>query len=406
MAPMRRATSVLGWPGLALLGALAGAAACADEAVIVVDVTWSAELGATFGRDDQLRIYTGYPTSSGDFVRSDEAYYEESITKFAGRARYQLTPDGAIDRVGDLQIVATVAGPGGPRAFGAAPGMVRFAAGEVRTVPIALAGRGFDVNGAGARCLAWDVASDGRDGTAIGDPDNLDCDSFLDGQDCAPFVASDPGDPEICDGVDQACDGATLIALPCNAAMGPGFVLGTRPCDERGAQGWLGCTLEPSVPNPLLPPPEVVQRVRALDDPATGCLHAPDPLACAGGASATDDGFCRSDAALGRCDDFASVRAAVGPMVQLCKLRVVGGTQHGEWEVGFVESTDPAAVSRAVATSCDALVRIRARAPKLVPRTVLLEVGLGDVTRYRFVRLEPGDGGACDGPTCEGVLEP
>ena len=51
-------------------------------------------------------------------------------------------------------------------------------------------------------------------------------------------------------------------------------------------------------------------------------------------------------------------------------------------------------------------MRIRARAPKLVPRTVLLEVGLGDVTRYRFVRLEPGDGGACDGPTCEGVLEP
>ena len=403
---MRRATSVLGWPGLALLGALAGAAACADEAVIVVDVTWTAELGASFGPDDQLRIYVGYPTSSGDFVRSDEAFYEASVRKFAGRARYQLTPDGAIDQVGDLQIVATVAGPGGPRAFGEAPGMVRFAAGEVRTVPIALAGRGFDVNGDGARCLAWDVASDGRDGTAIGDPDNLDCDSFLDGQDCAPFVASDPGDPEICDGVDQACDGATLIALPCNAVPAGGFALGTRACDERGAQDWLGCAPDPTVPNPLLPPPEVVQRVRALDDPATGCLHAPDPLGCAGGPAASDDGVCRSDAKLGRCDDFASLRSTVGPMAQLCKVRVVGGTQHAEWEVGFVASTDPAAESHAVATSCDTLIRIRARAPALVPRTVLVEVAVGDVTRFRFVRLEPGDDGACDGPTCEGVFAP
>lgn len=404
---MGRATSVLGWPGLALVGALAGAAACADEAVIVVDVTWSAELGASFAADDQLRIYVGYPTSSGDFVRSDEAFYEASVRTFAGRARYQLTPDGAIDQVGDLQIVATVAGPGGPRAFGEAPGMVRFAAGEVRTVPIALAGRGFDVNGAGARCLAWDVASDGRDGTAIGDPDNLDCDSFPDGRDCAPFIASDPGDPERCDAFDQACDDALLSALPCAAPSTVGAVLGTRTCDEAGAAGWLGCVPDEVMPAPP-PGPMVMERLRALDAPGAGCLHAPDPLACAGGPAAADDAFCRTDAALGGCDDYASVRAAVGPMATVCKLRIIGGTQHGEWEVGFVEAADPAAVSRPATASCDALVRIRARAPALVPRTVLIETVIGDLNagRYRFVRLEPGDGGACDGPTCEGVLDP
>lgn len=404
---MRRAASHLGWSGLALLGALAGAAACADQAVIVVDVTWTPELAARFGPEDQLRIYAGYPAGSGDFVRSDEAFFEEKVAKFAGRMRYQLTPEAAPGEIGDLQLVAAVAGPGGPRAFGAAPELVRFAAGEVRTVPIALAARSFDVNGDGARCLAWDVATDGRDGTALGELDNLDCDSFLDGDDCAPFVASDPGDPEICDGVDQACDGALLIALPCNAAPA-GFALGTRACDEQQARDWLGCAPDGPVPNPPLPPPEVVQRIRTLDDPAAGCLHAPDPLACAGGAAASDDGFCRSDAALGTCDDYASVRAAVGPMPALCKLRIVGGTLHGEWEVGFVESRDPAAESHGVATSCDTLVRLRARAPKLVPRTVLIEEAIGDGTlpRFRFVRLEPGDGGACDGPTCEGVLEP
>ncbi len=402
---MGRATSVLGWPGIALVAAL-GAGGCADEAVIVVDVTWTSELAATFATDDQLRIYVGYPAGSGDFVRSDEAYYEESITAFAGRARYQLTPEGTIGAIGDLQIVATVSGPAGPRAFGAAPDTVRFAAGEVREVPIALAGRGFDVNGAGARCLAWDIATDGRDGTAIGDPGNLDCDSLPDAEDCAPFVASDPGDPEICDGVDQACDGATLIALPCDAAPGPGFALGVRACDERGARDWLSCMPDVNGPMALLPPPDVVQRVSALDDPATGCLHAPDPLACAGGAAATSDGTCHSDAALGRCDELASIRAVVGPMVQICKLRVVGGTLHGEWEVGFVESTEPGAESHAVATSCDAFVRVRARAPKLVPRTVLIEVAIGDVPRFRFVRLTPGDDGVCGAPTCTGVFAP
>ena len=68
---MRRAASHLGWSGLALLGALAGAAACADEAVIVVDVTWTPELAARFGPEDQLRIYAGYPAGSGDFVCGD-----------------------------------------------------------------------------------------------------------------------------------------------------------------------------------------------------------------------------------------------------------------------------------------------------------------------------------------------
>lgn len=402
---MRRATRVLGWPGLALLGALAGAAACADEAVIVVDVTWSPDLAATFGPDDQLRIYAGYPAGSGDFVRSDEAFFEEPAAPFAGRMRYQLTPDGAIKAIGDLQLVATVAGPGGPRAFGVAPDRVRFAAGEVRTVPIELTARPFDLNG--PRCVAWDVAPDGRDGTALGDRDNLDCDSLPDDRDCAPFIASDPGDPERCDAFDQACDAARLIALPCAAPSTVGAVLGTRTCDEAGAQGWLGCV--PDELMPALPPgPMLIDRLRALDAPGAGCLHAPDPLACAGGAAAADDAFCRTDAALGGCDDYASVRAAVGPMVAVCKLRVIGGTQHGEWEIGFVETPDPAAVSRPATTSCDALVRIRARAPALVPRTVLIETVIGDLNaaRYRFVRLEPGDGGACDGPTCEGVLDP
>lgn len=401
MIGMRRSARVLGW---AVLAAVSGAA-CAGDTAIVVDVTWSTELGATFAPDDQLRIFVGHPTGDPTaFDRADEAFYEESITAFDGEARYALTPTGGLDQIGDLQIVATVSGPGGRRGFGKAPSLVRFAAGEVRTVPISLSTQRFVIGGDANRCVAW--GADTSMPATIGDPGNRDCDSFPDGVDCAPLVASDPGDPEICDGVDQACDQRRLVALPCNAAS-IGFGLGVRHCDEGGARDWQSCMPDPELPEAL----DLAARARimALDDPMRDCAHAKDPLHCAGGAVGQTDIECKTDADFNLgCGEQLSIRDSVGPLAQSCHVWVVGGPAHAEWEVGFVEdNTDPLAETLGSIGSCDAWFRIIARTPKTVPRTVMILWQIDALpVRAAFVRLIPGDDGVCAAPSCDRLVLP
>lgn len=392
-------------PAMAAVALALAVGACADDAVIAVDVTWSEELAATFTSDDQLRIHVGYPASSGSFDRSDEAFWEETALAFPGTVRYLLRPDGEVERVGDLQIVASVAGPRGPRAFGAAASKVRFAAGEVRVVPIALAKDDtFVLGGDGDRCVAWGIEPDGKDGVAIGEPDNLDCDSFPDADDCAPFVASDPGDPEICDAIDQACDEALLDKLPCRLA-GPQpldpSTIGVHQCDEGGV-GWKACAAA-SGAELMLPSDSVVaQRLGVLADPARDCLHAPDPLRCAGGSAADEDPTCATDASLGGCEERLLLQSVAGA-VQLCRVQIFGGTIHGEWEVGFAEPNNPSQL-HAIADTCMASLVIRARSPKVVPRTVLVQGVLGKRMFFEFVRLVPGDDGVCGAPSCRGVF--
>lgn len=394
MIVMGRLTSAMAALALA-------AGACADDAVIVVDVTWSEALAATFAADDQLRIHVGHPATSDSFERSDEAFWEETALSFPGAVRYELRPEGALELVGELQIVASVAGPQALRAFGEAPSMVRFAPGEVRVVPIELDGaRAFELNGEGDRCVAWDVDASGEGGVAIGERDNRDCDSFPDDEDCAPFVASDPGDPEICDQLDQACDGAVLTRLPCAFGVDQ-RVVGVRLCDEGGV-GWKACNPDPDAQLPVPLDGAVSQRLAALDGPRD-CLHAPDPLRCAGGASADADATCGSDAALGGCEERVALSTLAGSAVKVCRAQIFGGTSHGEWEVGFSESNDPGTL-HAVAEDCAASLVIRARSPKLVPRTVLVQAQLGLRTYVGFVRLVPGGDGVCGPPTCQGLF--
>ena len=398
--------SVMGRFPLVMVALALAASACSDDAAIAVDVTWSEALAATFTPDDQLRIHVGHPASSDSFDRSDEAFWEETALTYPGSVRYQLRPDGEVERVGDLQIVASVAGPRGRRAFGAAPSLVRFAPGEVRVVPIELTSEvTFELNGEGNRCVAWDVDEDGEGGVAIGEPDNRDCDSFPDDEDCAPFVASDPGDPEICDAVDQACDGALLDKLPCAFGVDE-RVLGVHQCDE-GGEGWKACMAHPDASLPLAGDAAVSRRLFALTDATLDCLHAPDPLRCAGGAEAEMDAICASDAsfgspAAGGCDERAPL-STYAPLAKVCQVKIIGGTRHGEWEVGFAEPNNPDQL-HALATTCDAVLVIRARAPKLVPRTVLVQGQLGLRTFFEFVRLVPGDDGVCTAPRCSGVF--
>lgn len=376
-------------------------AACQRDTAIVVEVTWTRTVDPA---NDTLRIYVGQEVG-GELVRSDSAFAEESFGNLASPYRHELQPSGDLDAIGDLRVVAAITREADdkPLDFGEYPAPVRFGDGEIRTVPVDLVPRNdFVEGGDGLRCIAWDLAAQPQ---AIGDPADADCDEVGNDTDCAPYdphLASFLGDPEICDGTDQACDGATVAGLPClpdSQRCFPGIL----PCGEAGGNPGYGSCLAVSE----LPPfdPLVCARLHNLDN----CLDEPDPLAC------LRDG---GDRPFGRCaigarkdDPSCSVPQRVPRPLPLpavidgCLFEVFGGTHHAEWEVGFV-SDATAGQPVPQTTDCDAALAVRALHDRATPRTIMvtasygLEPGLREQATF-FVTLDQAP--PCAPAFCSGV---
>lgn len=402
--PRALATTALATTALA-------AAACDRPTAIVVEVRWD-DQAIEAAQGDVLRLHVGgerRDVEGGNAFRFVDAGLDRvKLAEHDSPYTFLLEPAGPLDEIGPLQLAASIVSERRTPVevgFAAAPNPVSFVRGEVRTVALAPQPTAFASSG-GGDCVLWD--DDGNPGfdLAIGARADADCDDAGDDVDCAvldPIVTmqhpvDDPeacmnrcettGHAEVCDQIDQNCDGIPAPPLPCRTdakiAGACAITLPGRTCDPLA--GRYGACLGPGLP----------VRDALLCDAILGleeciAMGADDPLACAA------EGItyrCRvADPAPG-CEIERLDLTFAG--ANDCSFNMVGGVFHEHWAIGF----EPAlgGPPQATAQQCPATLAARwrdtNRAPH--PRTVLIlaehdAVGLAGAV-VRFER-----GGACDG---------
>jgi hypothetical protein len=180
---------------------------------------------------------------------------------------------------------------------------------------------------------------------------------------------------EACNGRDDACDGFLAPSIPCIIPDQPGkCYFGHVACDElRGEYvGEPGALECKPLPGAFSQTPAPPILCSATPDPQ--CLETADPVGCP-----TQNGFGRLDCAVGVSSDTTcplSRTPLTFPGITLpatCAWHVVGGTQQAEWEVGFVDANDGGALTPMPTNgSCTPHLVIRSRSRFATHRTVLL----------------------------------
>jgi hypothetical protein len=179
--------------------------------------------------------------------------------------------------------------------------------------------------------------------------------------DCAPDNgAVHPGAAELCNGIDDDCDGKLLEAAPCFIAADAGCFLGSRTCDEAGAGGFTD-DCQVSGAGEVAP---------ALCDAYASCdaMAAADPYTCAIG-QASPAGLACLVAYVpgeGQCADRTEPLPTGGSTI--CTWRIVGGSEHGAYKVGFAVNG-----GLALEGPCGVELLVLLTEDPAGPQTVLLE---------------------------------
>ncbi|MEZ4398976.1 MAG: hypothetical protein R3B06_03105 [Kofleriaceae bacterium] len=207
-------------PNLGLLVATCAATAalaCSSPTGIIVEVTWDpARVPASA---DQLHIYVGTANAVRDAVAPWLVNDGGTVVPLAGLTppyRYLLSPSGSLDAIGALRVGAAITQPAGPTvrdvAIGVGDGgVVRFAAEEVRVVPVDIVFGGGSVSGVDGQCVQFGP------GDVIGAPGDADCDGVLDADDCGELDPRDTAQRSDPDGDGAACgdclEGTDLVNI-------------------------------------------------------------------------------------------------------------------------------------------------------------------------------------------------
>jgi hypothetical protein len=420
--------------GGAVLAAFVAALGCSEEAGLLIEVTRDDTVPASLGR---LELHVGVAGLGGDAARYVDPAPEADV-RLEGRdlgadpfrlfLRPRDYPDAEV-------MVAVVAYQGGEVAgFGALEGPVGFVDGKVARWRIVLSGGlpdGLESTDTG--CLRW-IDGDGER-MVIGDPGDRDCDGWRADDDCDdldPLV--NPGAAEICDGADNDCnlvcddtaagldldgDGFTecgSIADHCGLSdayldcepevgeIGPakaelcdgldddcdGDLLQRGPCfaiDENSGGCFFGerdCAEQPEQPTtwdgpcrPLLDPvlhvaPDAL--CPAYDE--CDALVDPDPYRCAIESKAA--GLlvepCRAafQVATGdQCGGQEVVLPTEG--LEICSWAIIGGTEQADYLVGLRPADLPDETPQPSVSVCNAVLVVTAREPgPLAPHVFLL----------------------------------
>jgi Putative metal-binding motif len=222
-----------------------------------------------------------------------------------------------------------------------------------------------------------------------------------------------PGAVELCNGVDDDCDGERLQRGPCFALdpEGEGCFFGERDCAEQdGEAGDWEAACQPR--DGLLDevPPELCATYDACDlaiDPPE-----PDPYVCS--IESEDSGL-----AIARCG--LSYQIATGeqcpqsdvvlPSIGVCSWAVVGGIDQADFQVGLRPVDLPDETPQPTLGVCDAVLVVTARASGApAPHLVILSRTdeLGTTVDFVAVALAPEPVEECDAPglDCQEIVLP
>lgn len=202
-----------------------------------------------------------------------------------------------------------------------------------------------------------------------------------------------PGAAELCNGVDDDCDGAYLEVAPCFARDGEGTLcsLGQRACVESAGSGdWAGdCTYDGGELSQV--PIEACAAYENCE--ASG---EDDPFGCA--VSAGEDRSCDVNFQVStglQCPDRQVALPTDGSTT--CGWSIVGGTTElGDYLVGLVAAATPDATPVVSLDVCAALIRVTAvtDSSPAAAAVVILRRSDGDGEDYIALDLEsvPNDG--------------
>jgi len=444
------------------------AAACGKDTGIVLEISVSSELDTALeqsGEDfETLRIWVGHATDDpAYFAASSDAYYSTQKTRadFEEPFRYLIEPESEdLAAIGDMVFAAAVGDdPDDARlpfrlsGFAVAADPMDFHSGEIRVVELELLPPDGATGTIDDGCVVWgmdtqmpsritpadDLDCDGAVGTADCDDldpgrNNLDSDGdtfsscagdcmddpdfrapWLDPADVHPGAPDNETDLQVCDHVDNDCDGACqamtldrdgsgsttcgMVAAdhgicevlpadcdenfagqqPSNSAIGEacngrddqcdGFLAPDIPCiiPDQPGKCFFGHVRCDELQGEFVGEPDAFEckplpgsfsqspAPPILCDaarPSESCLESPDPVGCP-----TGNGFGRLDCVVGVSTDNMCPLSRTPLMFPgqilpaQCAWHIVGGTQQAEWEVGFVDANASGALTPAATNS-------------------------------------------------------